>query len=59
MFISSMDAANELVGITANAGSYSQTAIVVPSAPHTWFVGCTDSPCAIVIPEGFWTDMAA
>jgi hypothetical protein len=58
MLIPHMEAAKELVGITADTGSYSDIAVMVSSTYHTRFVGCTYAPCAVVLPKGFRADVA-
>jgi hypothetical protein len=58
MLISHMEAAKELVGITADTCSYADIAVMVTTTYHTRFVGCTYSPCAVVLPEGFRANVA-
>jgi hypothetical protein len=57
MLISHMEAAKELVGITADTCSYTKVAVVVTSTHYTWLVGCTYTPSIVVSPKGFRTDM--
>ena len=57
MLISNMEAANELVCITAYTGSDADIAVVVPSTHHTGLVGDTHAPSTIVFPERIRADM--
>ena len=52
-----MEAAKELVSITADTGSYADIAVMVTSTYHTRLVSCTYAPCAVVLPEGFRADV--
>ena len=58
MLIAYMEASKELVGIATGTGSYAEIAVVVSLAYHTRLVGDTDTPGAVVLPEGVWADVA-
>ena len=57
MLISHMEAAKELIGITADTGSYADISMMVTSAYHTGLIGSTYTPSTVVLPEGFRADM--
>ena len=53
-----MSCGYHFVQVAATANTYSYTSVVVSASCNTWLVGCTHSPCVIVVPEGVACDMS-
>ena len=51
VFITYMNTSYELVRIAAGTGSDTQITVIVPASCDTWLLGCSYSPCTVVVPK--------